>query len=929
MKKDCIRIRGCRHHNLKNIDLDLPKKKICAITGVSGSGKSSLAFDTIYAEGQRRYLECLSPQVKSYIRHLPKPDVDFIRGLSPTLAIAQGRGKISPRITVAMQSDVYDFLRVLYAKIGVQHSPATGKPLYRKSRQEIVEGILKEYPQGAKIQFLSPINLTNEILSDAVLRLRKQGFIRLRISGREYFIEDVPLSILDEKSNLEVVVDRIVMKEGVRSRIFESVSTSLDLGNGVMKVLECKGDEEKKRYYTEIYVCPETGISFSPLGVSDFNFNSVQGACPKCQGRGGREEVEEEEFPLCKEEIFEEEILEFIEKFPKRKSLLYKEIWDMYSIRKNLKAFLPVRKSLVEEILYGSEDRFELYVDLEKEKRKSEVFWKGLIPMIREDLKEKPEKSRFSTMSWVKWKACSFCGGSRLKLESRFCFIEGISIHDLSSMTVEEAIKEMESWSLEDSKMRIIQDVISEISQRLSFLQKAGLAYLELNRQMTSLSQGEMQRVQLASQIGAQLSGVVYVLDEPSIGLHCQDLENLSELIESLREQGNTVLLVEHKEVLLSKADHVVELGKGAGIHGGRVVFQGSYSNMLRDEESLTGKWLRGDLRMPTFKRKLSKERMRVSSINYHNLKDFSVEIPLNSLVGFCGVSGSGKSSLLVDVIACELRDVLGSGRQSSFLKGYESLRRLILVEQKLSGISPRSNPATYVGIMTLLRKLFASTKLAKSRGCDSLYFSLNKRGGGRCDFCEGMGVVRIAMPFMPDVFSVCDVCKGKRYHFEALQLTWENRSLSDVLDMTVEEASVFFRYIPDLSEKLILMKEFGLDYLILGQNFTTLSGGEIQRLKLIAELLKKSHEPTIYILDEPSTGLHYDDQERLVKILQKLVENGHSVLFVEHNLKILKQADWIIELGPGGGPHGGKLLFEGAAKELALQRTPTGKALA
>ncbi|MFT4553840.1 MAG: excinuclease ABC subunit A [Chlamydiales bacterium] len=929
MKERVIRIRGCRQHNLKDIDLDIPKYKIIVFTGVSGSGKSSLAFDTIYAEGQRRYMESLSPQARSFIRQLPKPDVDLIEGLSPTLAIGQGRGKVNPRGTVIAQTDIHDFLCVLFAKIGEQFSPATDKRLLRQTRQEIVESILREYEEGERLQLIAPVSLEFEELVPAVSRLRQQGFIRLRINGEEFSPED-PVPDVQGDPHLEVVIDRIIMKTEIRSRLNESVVTALELGRGVLKVQE--GKEGSQRYFTEIYVCPETGLSFAPLGMADFNYKSIHGACPECHGKGGKEKVQGEEIFLDKDQPLDEQLTNLIEKFPRRKACHYQVLWNAYASKHLLsedEAYGDGEESLSTEVLYGGDEEFPVAVDLDGNERKLITKWKGLVAMIQEDLEENPGKSRFTSMDFVSWEICPECNGGRLKAESRFCRIEGRGIHDLCVMTVEGALEEISSWKLEDNRAKIAEEILPDIISRLTFLQQVGLGYLELDRQGATLSEGEAQRVQLAAQIGAKLSGVLYVLDEPSTGLHYQDVQYLVKVVEQLRDLDNSVILVEHQKTLISHADMIVELGRGAGVHGGEITFQGSYEEMLKEGASLTGDCLSGKMKMPT-KRNGSKlaGKMTVSSVNCHNLKDFSVEIPLNALVGFCGVSGSGKSSLLVDAIATEMRAIMNNTARPTMLQGYQSLKRLIVVEQKQGGISLRSTPATYVGVMTPLRKLFAETKLAKARGYTSTHFSLNKKGG-RCDACEGMGQVRVSMPFMADVFVTCEVCQGKRYNFETLQVTWEESSMADVLDMSVEVAFKKFQNIPEIASRLLLMEELGLEYLALGQNFTTLSGGEIQRLKLVSELARKTHETTLYILDEPSSGLHYHDIEKLVKILHRLVEKGHSVLFVEHQLDILRQADWLIELGPGGGPKGGQLIFEGKPAQLKRKSTPTGQALA
>lgn len=925
MHMNRIRIRGCRQNNLKNICLEIPKGRLTVITGVSGSGKSSLAFETIYAEGQRRYMECLSPQVRSWMRQVPKPDVDFIDGLSPTLAIGNKLGRINFSSSVAMQTDIYDFLCVLYAKIGEQYSPQTGKRLLRQTRQQIEESILKDYDLGKRLQIVSPIVLDREGLLPTLERLRQQGFLRVRINEQEHFLEDTLFSVdefLKDRCSLEVIVDRIVMKEDIRSRISESLSIALDLGRGVVKVIE--GRIGKERYFTEIYVCPETGFSFSPLGISDFNFQSIHGACPSCKGKGGSEKVQVQ-YLLDRDKSFEGQLLDWIEKIPKKKFHFYERIWKSH-LENHMKG--KKDEDLLDEILYGSDKSFVLEVEIDNEVRSLEVHWKGLVAMIQEDLDEKRSKSRFSGLDCVLWEDCRDCNGSRLKIESRFCRVEGKAIHEVCSLTVGQALKVIKSWRLEGNRLKISEELLSEVLSRLSFLEQVGLGYLELNRQGNTLSEGEIQRVQLAAHVGAKLSGVLYVFDEPSNGLHHNDTQQLMKIIKKLRDLGNTVLLVEHERGLISCADYVVELGEGAGNHGGRVIFQGTYKEMLDSTSSLTGRWFRGEKMMPLNKKRGSfSKKLKVRSLSCHNLKKLNVDIPLEALVGICGVSGSGKSSLVIHGIAHEIRRQLIEKKRSKIVNGGQLFHRLVVVKQRQAGISPRSIPATFVGIMTALRQLFSSTKLAKARGYTLSHFSLNKRGG-RCDACEGMGKVRIAMSFMADIFVTCDVCMGKRYNFETLQIFWDGVSIADVLEMSVEEASLLFKQIPEIFDKLSLMEELGLGYLILGQSFESLSSGEIQRLKLVSELALRVYEPTLYILDEPSVGLHCNDIEKLVKILHRLVDRGHTVLVIEHNLDILRGADWLIELGPSGGEGGGRVIFEGRVESLIGKKTATGQAL-
>lgn len=822
MEQKILRLRGCRQHNLKNISLDIPCQKIVVITGVSGSGKSSLAFDTIFAEGQRRYLEYLSLKTRSLIKQLPKPAVDLVEGLSPALAIGQGKQTLYSRGTVATYTDIYDFLALLFANLGEQHSPSTGKRLIRYTRQEIIHLLLTEYPEGTRLQLLAPIKLNREPPEEAIKRLQQMGFIRLQLNGQEW-LSDSPLPPLDASTQLDVVVDRVEIKEGIRERLSSSVETAMDLSQGILKIQQ--GRQGEIRYLTEIYICPETSLSFAPLKPNDFNFNSPQGACPICQGQGGQEQV-------------------------------------------------------------------------------------------NPDLPNSPS---------AQWLICPACHGGRLKPESLACLIRGKNIHQLCLLTVLDLIHEIEQWSFQGKEALITQEILPSIQKRLQFLKQAGLDYIQLTRQGKTLSDGEAQRIQLASQIGAKLSGILYVLDEPSLGLHRQDIQALYQIIEELKELGNTVLLIEHEKSLIQQAEHIIELGPGAGIHGGELIFQGSYEELLKDKKSLTGRWLSGKLSFPLPPKRQHSQHLDVNHASLHNLQDFSVQIPLGCLVGFCGVSGSGKSTLALDLIGEEIYQAIYHSTPSKHLSGYESFKRLVISEKQSERLSPRSIPATYVEIMTPLRQLFASTRLAKARGYTTSRFSLNKRGG-RCEACEGLGQIRVSMQWMPDLLVPCEVCQGARYNYETLQITWENRNIAEILALSVEEAFPLFQYIPGIGFKLELMKELGLEYLALGQPFNTLSSGEIQRLRLVADLASKSLETTLYILDEPSAGLHFQDIEKLIKILHRLVDKGHSIFMIEHHLDLLRQADWLIELGPGGGPNGGRLIFEGTPRQLMRSDTPTGR---
>ncbi len=758
--KISIKLKGCSEHNLNGFDLEIPKGKLTVVTGVSGSGKSSLAFDTLHAEGQRRYMEGLSIRYRRSLRQLPKPSIEAIDGLSPTLAVEQSAASLSRRSTVGTQTDTHDLLALLFARLGTQHSPTTGEPLTRQTHQQIVDTILKENPDRSRLTLLSSIEIFDETLEEATTRLEKMGYIRLRIDGRDVDLsEEKPTG----KFNLvEVVVDRLVVKPGIRDRLSDSLKLALRLGRGACKVND--------RFFSEVYVSPDTGERFPPLVSADFNFNSVHGVCPTCQGTG-----------------------------------------------------------------------------------------------------------------------CDDCNHTRLKKQSRHVRLDGRTLPELLALPVSNLQLNLTG--------PVAAELLPRLQARLACLMEIGLGYLSLDRRGDTLSVGEAQRVQLAAQVGADLSGVIYVLDEPSRGLHRADTTRLGDTLLRLRDLGNTLVVVEHDPHLISRADHIVELGPGAGTHGGQLIYSGPLS-----------KWTNRPKPLPYAKpRSKPTEFHQVRHATLHNLQNLHLDIPLHRLVGFCGLSGAGKSTLLLDHLAPDLQPSI--------------------IDQRAAGLSPTSIPATYIGLMPLLRALLAETPLARARGYTASHFSLTKRGG-RCENCQGLGRLRVKMDFLPDVYAPCDVCDGTRYNFEALQITWKGHSIADLLSLTAEQALPILANLPDLARRLQLLSDLGLNYLTLGQSFATLSGGERQRLKLVTELARKRQTPTLYILDEPSAGLHAHDIQKLSTILQRLIESGHTVWLIEHNLDLLRQCDHLIEMGPGGGPQGGKVIFEGTPKQLAGTKTPTGQAL-
>ncbi|MDP1835892.1 MAG: excinuclease ABC subunit UvrA [Chlamydiales bacterium] len=913
-----ITLKGCRQNNLKNISLSLPKGCITVITGVSGSGKSSLAFDTLFAEGQRRFLEYLSPQTRQLIRQLPKPQVDIIEGLSPTLAVQQNRHAMPPFSTVATHTDLYDFLCLLYARIGEQYSPSTGQKLTRFTRQEIVEHIVR-YEEGTRLQLLAPVSIQREGIEAVVLRLQKMGYLRLRIDGQDFEAgEEIPPS--GDATTLDVVVDRIIAKEGIRERVSGSVETALDLSHGIVKVLE--GREEKIVYFTEVFLSPDTGATFDPLEPADFNYLSPKGACPQCHGRGGHDTFDPDSFVFEEQEPTSDQIADILESLPKGKAHLYHLVWSAFSAAQNIHEDALPSECDIDAIIYGTHEQVDITADASDGPRQIATHWKGIKTIVDEDLHERKARSSFHAEDFVIWQPCNLCHGAKLKPEALACRVKDKNIAELCSYTVEELLLELDSWIFEGSQNAIAVEILPEITSRLQFLQQVGLGYLQLDRPGKTLSEGEAQRVLLASQIGAQLSGIVYILDEPSRGLHRRDIGHLATVFDKLRSIGNSVIVVEHEPVLIAQADHIVEIGPGSGTHGGFVTFEGSYDTLLKSD-CTTGLWISGREELPKPKKpRKSKSSLHIVNANLHNLKNITLDIPLGIMTGLCGVSGSGKSTLAIDVLANDIQ------RQSkTHVSNPELIERMQIIGQRPTGISPRSTPATYVGLMTPLRQLFAKTKLSRARGYTAARFSTNKKGG-RCEACEGLGMIRVDMEFMPELYLTCEVCQGKRYNYETLQVLWEGLSIADILNLPVEDALKHFQNIPELARILELMQELGLDYLTLGQSFTTLSGGEIQRLKLISELARPNAVPTFYIMDEPCVGLHYSDVAKLAKILHRLVEAGHSVLVVEHHLMLLKQCDWIIEMGPEGGPQGGFVIFEGTPAQLAKANTPTGKVI-
>lgn len=919
--KDYLSIRGARENNLRNISLKIPKNQLVVITGVSGSGKSSLLFDTIYAEGRRRYLEYLSPKARLSLKKAPKPHVDSIEGISPTLILQESPKFLHPLATVATQTDLWDFLSLLWASIGEQYSPKSGERLIRYTRQEIVQEILSKYPHKAKIQLLSPIALKSFTLQEMVVRLERLGFIRLKILGEDYVSGD-PIPEV-ETQEIDVVVDRIEIKEGIRERLSQSIETCLNLSQGILKVQE----GEKIDFFSEIYVSPETGETFLPLTPSDFNFFSNKGACPVCQGKGILLEVSLSLLLKNEEKTLEEvmdEIIQYLSPNERNWVLTVFKVWkEGLKIDRN-KPIKELETKILVEWLDGGKVPLETTFPFEGEIRALQTTWKGVKNILRSHLADLKSKSAHFLVPIP----CPECHGGRLKAQAEYVLMHGISLPDFAKFTIQEAINLIKIWNFSGKEKKIQEEIVPDIVSRLDTLRKVGLGYLGLDRPLYTLSEGELKRVQLASLIGATLTGLIYALDEPSLGLHPQDTEALIKAMQELKNLGNSVYVVEHSKMIIEEADYLIEIGPEAGSKGGKITFQGELAEALQSSNCITAKFLRGEYQLPLFKKKKKfKKKLSILKASLHNLKDISLDIPLHALVGLAGVSGSGKSTLAIDILGEELSLWLKSHVPPLRLHGFQSIHALNLIQQRAPGISRRSLPATFIGILGEIRYLFSETKLAKARGYSSSYFSLNKRGG-RCEVCEGLGKLKIPLSFLPDLEMECDSCYGKRFHEEALQIYWGEYNFSDVLNLSFEVARKIFKNQPLIANKLELVDELGMGYLKLGQDFNTLSNGEIQRLKLIKDLNKKSEGHTLYILDEPSSGLHISDLEKLLKIFYRLIEKGHSVLIIEHHLDLLQSCEWIIEMGPEGGPKGGNIIFEGSFEKLLEQDTPTAKAL-
>lgn len=928
-----IVVKGAREHNLKNVDVELPREKLVVITGLSGSGKSSLAFDTIYAEGQRRYVESLSSYARQFLGLMEKPDVDQIDGLSPAISIDQKSTSRNPRSTVATVTEIYDYLRLLFARIGVPHCPVCSKPVTRQTTQNIVDQIVA-IDEGARLLILAPVVKAKKGAFEHVPeQYMRAGFARARVDGVVYALDEFPELDKNYKHTIEVVIDRIVNNEDSRSRMAQSVEQALEIAEGKIRIVNADNQEESE--YSLMYACidhPE--VTIPELEPRTFSFNSPQGACPICTGLGSRLEVDPElVIPNGRLTIAEGAIRPF--------NRVNADAWYMKKMQAVAEAYgfsLHVQTGELkgedlERILYGTGSQ-KYRVSLGSG-RSFETTYEGVIPNLERRHKETDSDfMRTDIERFMQEKPCYKCHGLRLKPEVLSITIAKHSIMDICVMSIDEAVDYFNGLKLSDKDMSIAKLVLKEVCARLTFLQDVGLNYLTLLRSATTLSGGEAQRIRLATQIGSGLQGVLYVLDEPSIGLHQRDNDRLIRTLKHLRDLGNTVIVVEHDEDTIRTADYLLDIGPGAGIHGGHVVAAGTPEEVIKNPKSITGQYLSGkkQIEIPKKLRKGSGKSIVIRGARENNLRDVDVDIPLGKLVVVSGVSGSGKSSLINDILAKELQARLHRANtvpgKHTDIEGIKELDKAIIIDQSPIGRTPRSNPATYTGLFTPIRELFAQTPEAKLRGYSPGRFSFNVKGG-RCENCAGDGIIKIEMHFLPDVYVPCEVCHGKRYNREALEITYKDKTISDVLQMTTEQALEFFANIPTIARKLQTIVDVGLGYISLGQPATQLSGGEAQRIKLATELSKRPTGRTLYILDEPTTGLHMADVDRLLKVLHALVDAGNSMVIIEHNLDVIKSADWIIDMGPEGGNGGGLVVAEGTPNEVAkAQGSYTGQFL-
>ncbi len=943
MGKNEIVIKGAREHNLKNVDITIPRDKMVVITGLSGSGKSSLAFDTIYAEGQRRYVESLSAYARQFLEQMGKPDIDFIEGLSPAISIEQKSVSKNPRSTVGTVTEIYDYLRLLFARIGHPHCYQCGREIQHQSASQIIDQLMELKP-GTKYMVVAPVvrgrkGEYRKLLED----IQRQGFVRVRINGE---LMDLNESLSDiklekyKKHNIDVVVDRLVAKPEIRQRLADSVETALKLGMGIVYIN--LPDEDNELIFSEHFSCPDCGISFEEMAPRNFSFNSPHGACPSCHGLGTSTELDPELIiPDESKSINDGAIVPWFRiagYYSSGKSGLggyYYRILEQICQQNDISLDSPWRLLTSRQkniVLFGKDGNEDVAT-------RGKQYWnndfEGVIPHLKRRFAEtNAEYVRNEIYSFMREKPCPDCKGGRLKPESLAVKIGGLNVHDITQLSVKKALKHFHEISLSPREVIISERILKEIRNRLGFLVNVGLDYLTLDRSAATLSGGESQRIRLATQIGSQLVGVLYILDEPSIGLHQRDNRKLLETLLELRDIGNTVLVVEHDEETMRMADWIIDMGPGAGKHGGYLVSQGTPEQIMADPNSITGKYLShvSKIDVPAKRRSGNKKFLEIIGARENNLKNIDVKIPLGQFVAITGVSGSGKSTLINDILYQQLSKYFYGSRANAGrhdeIKGLAHIDKVIDISQEPIGRTPRSNPATYTGVFTDIRELFSSVPEARARGYKPGRFSFNVKGG-RCESCQGDGTIKIEMHFLPDVYVTCEVCRGMRFNKETLDIQYKGKTIYDVLRMTAEEAQEFFKNIPGIARYMDTLVDVGLGYIELGQSATTLSGGEAQRVKLATELSRRSTGRTLYLLDEPTTGLHFDDVKRLLTVLDRLVEAGNTVLVIEHNLDVIKTADYVIDLGPEGGDEGGFVIAQGSPEEVAkIKKSYTGKYL-
>lgn len=952
MSHDKIIVTGAKLHNLKNINVEIPKNKFTVVTGLSGSGKSTLAFDTIYAEGQRRYVESLSTYARNFLQLMEKPDVDNIEGLSPAISIDQKSAPRNPRSTVGTVTEIYDYLRLLFAKVGTPHCPECSRPIERQTAQQILEDVCS-MKEGTKILVMAPMIRDRKGQHTKVIdKIKKEGFVRVRVDGEVISVLEIPELDEAKKHNIEVVVDRVVIKDlekksqklstgevidipnPSRTRLADSIETALKFGEGLVMI--GNHDTGKDKIYSEHFACPTCHVSIPEIAPRNFSFNSPHGACQECHGLGTKLEIDPElVIPNPNLTLAEGAIMPW--STTTSHLAWYNRILESVAKAHKFSMNTPIKKLSPEAmniVLNGDKER-KYTVEIGNSEPdpdepptghftgKYETSFEGVIPNLeRRFLETESDYVRKKIEGYMRILECPSCHGKRLKPEILAITISDMSIIDVTELSVMKALNYFQSLKLSPMKQEIARQITHEVCNRLRFLENVGLSYLTLNRTANTLSGGEAQRIRLATQIGSRLSGVIYVLDEPSIGLHQNDNDKLIKTLISLRDLGNTVIVVEHDVDTMLAADYILDIGPGAGKNGGNVVAAGTPAEIMKNPNSITGKYLSGEIEVevPKKRRKGNGKKLTLSGCTEHNLKDVTVEFPLGMFIGVTGVSGSGKSTLINDILVKRVsKEVYGSKTAPGAhkdLKGVEHIDKIINIDQSPIGRTPRSNPATYTGVFTDIRDMFAQTPESKLRGYKSGRFSFNVKGG-RCEACAGDGIKKIEMHFLPDIYVPCESCKGKRYNNEALEIRYRNKNIYEVLEMTVEEALEFFASIPSVKTKLQTLHEVGLGYIHLGQSATTLSGGEAQRIKLATELSKRSTGKTLYVLDEPTTGLHFEDVKRLLSVLQQLVDKGNTVLVIEHNLDVIKSVDHIIDMGPEGGDKGGQAIAKGTPEEL------------